>query len=497
MNGTRKHTRQALLNGCMIECDYMARMRKGGILMALRSICLCDGKIIGIETIFTVINGMQINIPEKVEALRKKSRNNELFCPCGCGANLTLVAGDRNLREQHFRLKEGQSDKDCKFISEGSESIYSKIVLKCWLDDNYPGTDIEARVPICAVDDTNRRYEITLLARNRQLAISYCYNRANLSDEKLNILDENAAGIRIHYISDIQNTGMFLQYPEMMMKIQKRQGYCLFLELAYDSSQMVSYPKSKLKAIFYYRHNEGLWEELEIVSDLISSFSFSDNGDLLYSGTSLRALKGQCEQQYVKELEKRRLAWENEQAQRRIEQEQRQKESELRQQEYLAQQEKQKGIAAEAEKKRQERIEAERKAREEREKAIKECTKEKIDAVIDNDQDNPYYDPAGNRWVRCEYCGQIFTEGHFISHGGANHVNLGKCKDCNKKSGISVLPKYAMYAVSPITKTTPIATRQDPMICPECGNKLAKKNGRYGAFLGCCNYPRCKYTRKL
>lgn len=96
--------------------------------MALRTTCLCDGKIIGIESIFTVIDGMQINFPEKVETLRKKSRNKELFCPCGCGANLILVAGDRNLREQHFRLRDSQAERKCLFISEGLVSIASKRV---------------------------------------------------------------------------------------------------------------------------------------------------------------------------------------------------------------------------------------------------------------------------------------------------------------------------------------------------------------------------------
>lgn len=75
--------------------------------MAQRTVALCDGKFIGIESIYTVIDGKQINIPDKLEQLRAKSRNNELFCPCGCGANLVLVAGERNLREQHFRIKEG------------------------------------------------------------------------------------------------------------------------------------------------------------------------------------------------------------------------------------------------------------------------------------------------------------------------------------------------------------------------------------------------------
>lgn len=462
--------------------------------MALRSTCLCDGKLIGIETIFTVVDGMQINIPEKVEALRKRSRNNELFCPCGCGANLILVAGDRNLREQHFRLKDGQSERDCEFVSEGPTSIYSKIVLKCWLDDKLSEADIESRVPICAVDDTNRRYEMTLLAGNRNVAISYCHDRSNLSDEKLDILDGNSAGIHLHYISDIENTGTFLQYPEMMMKVQKRQGYCLFLELAYDDSQMVSYPKSKLKVIFYCHHDNGSWKELEIVSDLISSFSFDYKGDLLYLGSSLRILKDQCEQHYINELEQRRLAREKEQEQWRIEQERRQKEAEQRQKEYLAQREQQRALAAEAERKRKEQLELERRAKEEREKAIRECTKEKIDSIIDNDQEKPFRDPAGNRWVRCEYCGQIFTEENFVSYGGANHANLGTCKECNRKSGISILPQYAVKADPKVSSKTP---KYDPMICLECGSKMIERNGRFGPFLGCSNYPRCRFTRKV
>lgn len=90
---------------------------------------LCDGKFIGIESIYTVIDGKQINIPDKLEQLRAKSRNNELFCHCGCGANLVLVAGERNLREQHFRIKEG-FDGICQMLVEGINSIDSKIALK-------------------------------------------------------------------------------------------------------------------------------------------------------------------------------------------------------------------------------------------------------------------------------------------------------------------------------------------------------------------------------
>jgi DNA topoisomerase I len=38
----------------------------------------------------------------------------------------------------------------------------------------------------------------------------------------------------------------------------------------------------------------------------------------------------------------------------------------------------------------------------------------------------------------------------------------------------------------------------DPRRCPTCGNgRLGLKLGRYGAFVGCSNYPECKYTRQL
>ena len=41
----------------------------------------------------------------------------------------------------------------------------------------------------------------------------------------------------------------------------------------------------------------------------------------------------------------------------------------------------------------------------------------------------------------------------------------------------------------------------DPRKCPDCGDekqgRLSLKVGRYGAFIGCSNYPDCRFTRKL
>ncbi len=36
----------------------------------------------------------------------------------------------------------------------------------------------------------------------------------------------------------------------------------------------------------------------------------------------------------------------------------------------------------------------------------------------------------------------------------------------------------------------------DDKTCPVCGSKLKLRTGKYGNFLGCTNYPKCKYTRK-
>ena len=38
----------------------------------------------------------------------------------------------------------------------------------------------------------------------------------------------------------------------------------------------------------------------------------------------------------------------------------------------------------------------------------------------------------------------------------------------------------------------------DPRVCPSCGaGRLSLKLGRFGAFIGCSNYPECRYTRRL
>ena len=36
----------------------------------------------------------------------------------------------------------------------------------------------------------------------------------------------------------------------------------------------------------------------------------------------------------------------------------------------------------------------------------------------------------------------------------------------------------------------------DSSICPVCGGRLKQRKGPYGDFIGCSNYPKCRYTKK-
>ncbi len=459
--------------------------------MAQRTVALCDGKYIGIETIFTVIKGKQINIPDKLKELRVKSQSNELFCPCGCGRNLILVAGDKNLREQHFRIKDGQQFGNCSFVMEGATSVYSKIVLKCWLDDNLHADDLESRVPICDISDSERKYEFSFISKKLGIALDYCYNRVNLSDEKQSVLEQNGQGIRILHVVDYMNGGSEGQYPEGLMKVQEKQGFCLLLKVANSD-----YETAKMTAVFYDRNIDGLWQEKVFADGPLHEYRIDQYGEVFLNGKSLENMLGWARQQFqeAKEVEKKRRA---EERIRRAElAKQAELEAEKRRDEYLRQQEElaeRQRIFAEEAAQRSAKLEEERRIAEERAREIRR----QRDAVFKmnlssslNQQETPVKDADGNRWIKCEFCGKIAVEAEFSSYGGAGHVNLGTCKECSANNPeVKVhLQQEGMNVQKKVYDST---------ICPECGSRLVEKNGRNGRFIGCTGFPKCKYTRSI
>lgn len=394
--------------------------------MVQRSVCLCDGKYIGIESIFTVIDGKQINIPDKLSALRTRSRKGELFCPCGCGANLILVAGDRNLRAQHFRLKDSARQHECTAETERPHSIYSKIVLKCWLDEKLNVSDVETRVPICLVGDTARKYEFSFVSRTSKLAVSYSCNRANLSDEKMEILRANSSGIRLIYIVDALNSCGNGQYPEALMKVQERQGYCLLLDV-----EEMEYSTAKLSAVFYAQDCTGLWREIEFAAGTLREFSISEYGRLLYQNAPLAALCEWKKSEFEREVQQEKIRREQQMKEllERPEREQKQRPKRTQTLPVRRPQNTKSERQRAMEKLVHEKEEAGRRAqKKQREEAFRQTLAEQL-----NQQETQVIDPDGNRWVKCRYCGRVDKTTAFSSYGGRGSVNLGTCKICDRK----------------------------------------------------------------
>lgn len=394
--------------------------------MVQRSVCLCDGKYIGIESIFTVIDGKQINIPDKLSALRTRSRKGELFCPCGCGANLILVAGDRNLRAQHFRLKDSARQHECTAETERPHSIYSKIVLKCWLDENLNVSDVETRVPICLVGDTARKYEFSFVSRTSKLAVSYSCNRANLSDEKMEILRANSSGIRLIYIVDALNRCGNGQYPEALMKVQERQGYCLLLDV-----EEMEYSTAKLSVVFYAQDCTGLWREIEFAAGALREFSISEYGRLLYQNAPLAALCEWKKSEFEREVQQEKIRREQQMKEllERPEREQKQRPKRTQTLPVRRPQNTKSERQRAMEKLVHEKEEAGRRAqKKQREEAFRQTLAEQL-----NQQETQVIDPDGNRWVKCRYCGRVDKTTAFSSYGGRGSVNLGTCKICDRK----------------------------------------------------------------
>ena len=361
-----------------------------------RSVCLCDGKYIGIESIYTVIDGKQINKEKELKELRIKSRSNQLFCPCGCGLNLVLVASDNNLVSQHFRLKKGQDASICHMKEESDVSIDSKIVLKCWLDDNLADESLMARVPVCNVGDNDRRYEYTYLSKTCGVAVNYCHERINLLEEKLTALENNGAGLKIIHIVDQLNKENYGQFPEYMKKIQDKQEYCLFLNVAGRK-----YINAEMNASFYIQNVAGLWERVTFAEGALKDYEILQGGELAFKGRRIKEL-------FDEAFKKRQMA---------IKAHQHELEEQKRQ---LVE------------------LEKEEEGKREEEKITVYCDERsgefytKLLDYIKTD-DVIFKDDRGRRWCKCAKCGIIKTENCFATMGETNGPMYGICKRCYDK----------------------------------------------------------------
>lgn len=99
-------------------------------------------------------------------------------------------------------------------------------------------------------------------------------------------------------------------------------------------------------------------------------------------------------------------------------------------------------------------------------------------------------DEEGCRWVQCEFCGKFAKASAFASYGGFGKLNKGKCYECSRNPNINTV-------VNVSEEKARQKLRYDPDICPECGGRLRLIQGPFGKFMGCENYPTCKFKRRV
>ena len=440
--------------------------------MAQRTVCLYNDKYIGIESIYTIRNGQKINIEGRIERLRKLGRDNQLFCPCGCGSNLILVAGDRNLREQHFRIKNGTENSRCTAVSEHRLGIESKILLKLWLDDNYPNCNIESRIPLSFLCARTSKHELSFYNFTNSVGVCYWYNRANITSEKIDAIESVENIRKVIYIADIQNVSENYQYPEYMKKIQDKQGYLLYLDIDDVDTDDFNYEQAHLYVNLIFKHViDKTWHEVAVVSDKLSEFRLNSSGEIFYHDTQIDELVSKSKSDFLVRCEKQR------QERKRLENEA--KERERLRIESLS------------------RLEQERelkKQREEEQRLLDEQNyKKEIEEIKSMDfsqQKQSIVDSRGHKWYRCKYCGKIGRASDFYTYGGKNSLNLGICYNeaCMAKRRIEI---------DEIMSHTGQRKVEQKENCPWCGSKLVRRKGAYGDFFGCSGFPACRYNRSI
>lgn len=82
----------------------------------------------------------------------------------------------------------------------------------------------------------------------------------------------------------------------------------------------------------------------------------------------------------------------------------------------------------------------------------------------------------------------------------------GEILQCNREEHNDYIRKYEllMADVDKSVKDSVSAMENIPQemnmkeeVCPQCQGKLVVRNGKFGKFIGCSNYPKCKYTKNI
>jgi DNA topoisomerase I len=98
-------------------------------------------------------------------------------------------------------------------------------------------------------------------------------------------------------------------------------------------------------------------------------------------------------------------------------------------------------------------------------------------------------------WPDCKWSQQLDEAGNPLEIEGTGE----KCPEC----GSELVPKVGRFGPFVGCSNYPTCKyiKKDPPketgdSCPQCGSPLVEKRGRFGPFVGCSNYPECKFIQK-
>ena len=89
--------------------------------------------------------------------------------------------------------------------------------------------------------------------------------------------------------------------------------------------------------------------------------------------------------------------------------------------------------------------------------------------------------------INVKYTAQMETELDEIAEGNADELAVLR----------SFWDKFTPLLDTAYEKMEKIQPEKVGEVCPECGGELVYRNGRYGRFISCGNFPKCRYTRQL
>lgn len=131
-----------------------------------------------------------------------------------------------------------------------------------------------------------------------------------------------------------------------------------------------------------------------------------------------------------------------------------------------------------------------------------------LQALLPEDMDVPFYSvvafsPKAKLNVSAENAAILYypdIPGYIEQNGVGNALSMEKINQIKAviaDANITDKSSRRNHNKEAHMKKADTESKVESGICPRCGGNLVERTGRNGKFLGCSNYPKCKYTHNL